>query len=197
MAQHVNVTAQPLDPQCTFTSSASPSWGEVTIADFWQWAYSDIMDNTARGRLAEFIVARAVNATDVTARGWLPYDLEQASGVKIEVKSSAYVQGWYQSKPSRITWSIEPTLAWDPATNEFNGERTRHADVYVFSLITEKDATGFDPMNLDQWAFYVVPRRRIDERFGAQKSIGITAVQSLSSIYTVANLKNAVESAGR
>jgi hypothetical protein len=31
-----------------------------TLRDFWAWAYSDLIGNTERGRLAEFIVAMAL-----------------------------------------------------------------------------------------------------------------------------------------
>ena len=29
---------------------------EFTIKDFWSWAYSDLLDNTQRGVMAEFLV---------------------------------------------------------------------------------------------------------------------------------------------
>lgn len=28
----------------------------ITIKDFWSWAYSDLLDNTQRGVMAEFLV---------------------------------------------------------------------------------------------------------------------------------------------
>jgi len=38
-----------------------------TLRDFWAWAYSDLIGNTERGRLAEFIVAMALGVTDGTS----------------------------------------------------------------------------------------------------------------------------------
>jgi hypothetical protein len=32
---------------------------DATVADFWRWAFSDLRNNTTRGILAEFLVARA------------------------------------------------------------------------------------------------------------------------------------------
>lgn len=29
---------------------------EIAISDFWSWAYSDLLNNTSRGVLAEFLV---------------------------------------------------------------------------------------------------------------------------------------------
>ncbi len=38
-----------------------------TLRDFWAWAYSDLVGNTERGRLAEFIVAMARGITEGTS----------------------------------------------------------------------------------------------------------------------------------
>ena len=34
---------------------------KIVLKDFWSWAYSDLMGNTERGKLAEFIVAKKLN----------------------------------------------------------------------------------------------------------------------------------------
>jgi hypothetical protein len=69
----------------------------LTLLDFWQWAYSDLLSNTNRGRLAEFIVARALSLglTDVRIE-WDAVDLVTPTGVKVEVKSAAYLQSWWR-----------------------------------------------------------------------------------------------------
>ena len=33
-----------------------------SVSDFWRWSASDLVSNTARGALAEFIVAKAIDA---------------------------------------------------------------------------------------------------------------------------------------
>lgn len=33
----------------------------ITVMDFWRWAYSDLIDNTQRGVMAEFLVYSSVN----------------------------------------------------------------------------------------------------------------------------------------
>ena len=38
----------------------SGTHSRASLLDFWQWAYSDLLGNPNRGRLAEFIVARAL-----------------------------------------------------------------------------------------------------------------------------------------
>lgn len=32
---------------------------EISISDFWGWAYSDLLNNTLRGVLAEFLVEKS------------------------------------------------------------------------------------------------------------------------------------------
>ena len=35
----------------------------ITVLDFWRWAFSDLIDNTQRGVLAEFLVYSSLNRT--------------------------------------------------------------------------------------------------------------------------------------
>ena len=50
------------------------------------WAYSDIVGNTERGKLAEFIVAMALGITESISVAWNKYDLLSKEGIRIEVK---------------------------------------------------------------------------------------------------------------
>ena len=33
----------------------------ITVLDFWRWAFSDLIDNTQRGVMAEFLVHSSLN----------------------------------------------------------------------------------------------------------------------------------------
>ena len=88
----------------------------VSVLDFWQWVASDLLDNALRGKLAEFLVGQALNCLEGKRKEWDAFDLVTAAGVKIEVKSAAYVQSWRQSAPSKISFRIKPTQAWEAAT---------------------------------------------------------------------------------
>lgn len=35
----------------------------LSVNDFWRWAYSDLLNNTSRGVLSEFIVASSFEST--------------------------------------------------------------------------------------------------------------------------------------
>ena len=108
---------------------------DFTLLDFWQWAASDLVSNTGRGHLAEFIVARALGlGIGDVRREWDPYDLLM-NEIKIEVKSAAYVQSWFQKKLSVISFNVPARRGYDPETNTVEPEPKRHADVYVFALL--------------------------------------------------------------
>ena len=88
------------------------------LLEFWQWSTSDLVSNATRGRLAEYLVARALGLGTSDVRDeWAAYDLQTPSGIKVEVKSASFLQSWHQSKPSAITFITPATRAWDPATN--------------------------------------------------------------------------------
>lgn len=154
---------------------------DFTLSDFWRWSVSDLVSNATRGRLAEFIVARALSAsTDGVRDEWQAYDLLTPDGVKIEVKSAAYLQSWNQKEPSKIVFQTRKTRAWDPETNRQSLESKRQADVYVFALLAHKDKATINPLNLDQWRFYVLPTLALDARKRSQHSITLKSLESLA-----------------
>ena len=178
----------------TFEKAEGSPLVAADILDYWSWAYSDIVGNTNRGALAEFIVARAIGSEPAVRNDWAAYDLETPSGIKVEVKSSAYLQSWHQTTVSAPSFSIRRAKEWSPETNEFGEERLRHSDVYVFCLLAYKGYKRLlDPLDLSQWEFYVVKTSEIDRIFGERSSISINRVKDLSLAYSVNGLIEAVE----
>jgi hypothetical protein len=150
------------------------------LLSFWQWSASDLVSNATRGRLAEYIVAQALRlATAGVREEWAAFDLQTPSGIKIEVKSAAYVQSWHQEKLSPITFVVPKTRAWDAVTNVQSREARRQADVYVFALLAHQDKTTIDPLNVNQWQFYVLPTTTLDARTRSQHSITLKSLEQL------------------
>jgi len=144
----------------------------VSMADYWAWACSDVINNTERGKLAEFIVASALGVVDGVRSTWEKYDL-LFMGRGVEVKSAAYVQAWHQAKPSPIVFSIRPTRGWDAATGQYDAEQKRQADIYVFCLLAHTDHATLNPLDLGQWEFYIVPTAWLNKRLSSQKSVSL------------------------
>jgi hypothetical protein len=152
---------------------------DVSLLHFWQWSASDLRSNATRGRLAEYLVACALGVASGVRREWVSHDLTTADGTKIEVKSAAYVQTWKQRRPSPISFDIRPTLAWDPDTATFADARRRQADVYVFSLLHEKDPSKLNPLNVGHWTFFVLSTRVLNKKCPAQKQISLNKLRAL------------------
>ena len=170
----------------------------VSLLAFWQWSASDLVSNVTRGRLAEFIVATALGIDTSGVRNeWDAFDLVTATGYKLEGKSSAHVQSWYQASLSNIVWRTPRTRAWDAITNQLSVESRRQADVYVLALLQHQDKNSIDPLNLAQWCFFVVPTRVLDARTRSQHSITLNSLTALTKSVSYAGLPAAVEQAGR
>ncbi len=150
------------------------------IKDFWTWSASDLVSNVTRGHLAEFIVAKAIGATEIMRNEWAAYDLTTANGTKVEVKSAAYLQSWPQNDYSTIQFEVRKTKTMNPETGIYEGESKRHADVYVFALLAHKEKPSVDPLSVRQWEFYVLPTSVLDKRERSQHSITLKSLAELT-----------------
>jgi hypothetical protein len=163
------------------------------LKDFWQWSVSDLISNATRGRLAEFIVATALRIDLKEARDeWRAYDLLTLEGIKIEIKSAAYVQSWNQKKLSVITFNTKASRYWDSETNIQSKDSKRQADVYIFCLLKHADKSTINPLVLEQWEFYVLSRRDLEGYKRSKVSITLKSLQKLTSMVTYDSLKDAV-----
>ena len=179
---------QPLNPSEKFLNSENLPISDKTIGDYWQWAFSDLIGNTERGVIAEYLVAMASGSERPVRNSWEPYDIQSTNGKKIEVKSAAYVQSWAQSKPSQIRFSIRKTLEWVPEENRFGKDRKRHSDLYVFCVLTEKIKSEVNPLDIEQWEFYIMSTQLMDKELADSQSISLATVLKYSQRYTFKQL---------
>ncbi len=152
------------------------------LLSFWQWSASDLVGNAMRGILAEYIVTTAIGKVGGNRTEWDAYDIETNEGVKVEVKSCAYIQSWSQKKLSAIQFSIRPTLGWDSKTNSYSTELARQSDVYVFCVLQHKNQETIDPLNMEQWTFYVLATSKLNQTVGGQKTITLGRLKELKPI---------------
>lgn len=158
---------------------------------FWEWAYGDLLSNTNRGVLAEYIVATALGIHDTTRVEWDRYDLV-IGDIGVEVKSAAYVQTWKQAQLSKIVFGVRPAMGWDSRTDTSATIAQRCADVYVFCLLETKDRDAINPLDVAQWTFYVLPTSKLPE----QKTIQLAPLKALSPCECVyEGLKTAIHKA--
>jgi hypothetical protein len=172
---------------------------DATVLDFWRWALGDLRMNNARGYLAEYLVARALDDPRPVRVEWGSYDVRAADGTRVEVKSTGYLQSWGQRRLSTPTWtfrSVRADKVWSDRRGEY--ERVDPADrvhVWVFALHTATDHVRYDPLDVDQWEFRVVPHRRL---LATQQVSGGLALFGRLGVRPVpyAELRRAVQAAG-
>ncbi|MCL2046412.1 MAG: hypothetical protein FWG88_08520 [Oscillospiraceae bacterium] len=152
-----------------------------SLLAFWQWAYSDLVGNTERGVLAEYLVACALGVENNYRISWNRYDLTSSDGVTIEVKSSGYLQTWEQKQLSYIEFNISETYGWDSVSNEYSSVKKRQAKVYVFCVHKHKEQATINPLLIDQWDFYVLPTDTLNNEAKTQKTIRLSALTKVGA----------------
>jgi hypothetical protein len=136
----------------------------------------DLRTNTARSRLAEYLVAVALNVHHRPRVEWDSHDVTARDGTRVEVKSSAYLQAWDQARLSRISFGGLRARTWSPQAG-YAADVTYNADVYVFALQTAVTHETYDALNLDQWRFWVASAVTIVET--GQDQVSPSRVQAL------------------
>lgn len=165
------------------------------VSDFWRWNCSNLMNNTLRGALAEFIVATALDIDTETPRiDWDAFDLLYQGKYRLEIKSSAYIQSWRQKAESKVAFGIAPTLLWNDEQCCYNGSPERRSDIYIFCLFNHKERATADVTKLEQWDFYACPTHLLNEALGQQKTLSLNGLRSLGLRATgFDNLKRVID----
>lgn len=191
MTHFPKITAIPKNGNEQFTDKGIET--KHSLIDFWRWSVSDLMSNATRGILAEFIVGTAVGIESMGLRDeWDAFDLITNEGIKIEVKSSAYIQCWGQKKHSTISFSIKKSRFWDSENNNHISEYKRHADIYVFCHLKHTDQETIDPMKMEQWDFYILPTHRLDSYERSQSSITLNSLRKLTDPKSYSEIKSEI-----
>ena len=182
-------------PETTLLSGAEPITGtDATLRDVWAWSMSDLRTNTVRPMVAEFLVAKALGASHRPRIEWDSYDVETPDGLRLEVKSSAYLQAWEQTRLSRIEFS--GLTAKTPTATAYSDARTYNADGYVFALQTATEHSRYDALDTGQWQFWVLPVERVAAN--GSRSLALSTVKSMAGEHvTYARLADTVRSVVR
>ena len=143
----------------------------------------NLLDNYTRGRVAEVLVSELCGAA-LVGDGYGSWDVQRGS-TRIEVKASGDVQSWPQQKASAPSFSIRRASGWIEQTDGSfleDPRKLRRSDVYVFA-----HHRGTCPDRPEEWTFYLVPTRSIDDLCDDQKTITLSSVrQRLSPVIATA-----------
>lgn len=137
------------------------------------------------------MVGTAIGSLNQSRIEWDAFDL-QFKNKKIEVKSAAYIQAWYSGRQSKISFNIGAKREYDYNLNKYSSAAKRNADIYVFCLLKEKNPELINPLNTNQWEFYVVSTEELDNQFPQQKTITLSSLKKISEPLLYRQLKNAI-----
>ena len=165
----------------------------IRVRDFWSWGFSDLRLNTTRGMLAQFLVARALGDERATDEGWGNFDVLTPEGVRVEVKSSAYLQSWRQHRVSTIVFHGLTGRAWSETEGQAT-ERSVRADVFVFAVHTCCDPATYDMLDVSAWEFRVLPAAVV-KQLGTRSMSWGTLVTHAPEPVAWDNLRDAVRRA--
>ena len=156
-----------------------------------------IMTNNIRPHYVERIIVHALgDGWHLVSADWAGWDIEGASGVKIEIKQSAARQTWTdqpgsEGKPSKGVFDIKPrTGYWAEGGATWIERPGRNADIYIFAWHPIFDPTEADHRDPHQWEFYVAPERELPP---LQKSISRSVLEKNWLAVGFDDLRSAVE----
>ena len=150
----------------------------LTMLDFWQFKYSNIYN--LQEVIAEFLVAKALDREKADNDDyWTLWDIDYRNK-RIEVKQTSYYHSF--NKPGVVSkqrsFGINKTNSNYEYVNEKNCYE-RQNDIYVFCLNTGDTAESSNPLNLENWEFYIVPTRIINEFCGDYKTISLGRIKTM------------------
>lgn len=156
---------------------------EFSLYDYWRWMGSDLVMNVQRGVLAEYIVAKALEADTLKwpRSPWESNDVNlYEKDWPIEVKSSAHVQAWHRKnqKPTQVSFNIDTKKY---GAGDYKYGRSFYVGAFVFCVLGEPSVPLVypDPLDLAQWEFYVLMSEVMDKELKNQKTIRLRPLREL------------------
>ena len=152
---------------------------DFDFLDFWRFHYSNIYD--LQDKIAEFIVSKALGISAAqNDQYWTLWDVSYRDK-RIEVKETSYYHSFNQEgrvSKQRVFGITKANGSYDPDKSG-NNEFCRQNDVYVFCLNTGDTRESSNPLNLNNWEFYIVPTAVINEKCGDNKTISLGRIKSM------------------
>ena len=152
---------------------------DFSFLDFWSFNYSNIYN--LHGEIAEFVVAKALNVNETqNSAYWALWDITYRDK-KIEVKATAYFHLWNSDGKvsNQRTFSIAMANGSYDTPKSGNKDFCRQNDIYVFCLNTGETKEKANPLNLNNWEFYIVPTSVINDKCGNNKTISLGRIRNL------------------
>lgn len=165
---------------------------DFEMIDLWRAKYSNIYN--MQETIAEFIVERALGVEkSFNTDYWTLYDIPYRNK-RIEIKETSYYHPWNEGgkvSQQRTFGITKANSNYENADEENKYERQN--DIYVFCLNTGETRESSNPINLNNWEFYIVPTSIINEECGNNKSISLNRVKSFATAVTYDKIKESID----
>jgi len=162
------------------------------ILDLWKSKYSNIYN--MQDVIAEFLVEKALGIDKAQNTDyWTLYDILYRD-CRIEIKQTGYYHPWNENGKISNIRRFGITMAnsnyeFEELENKFE----RQNDIYVFCLNTGETKEDSNPMNIDNWEFYIMPTKIINEVCGDNKTIGLNKVREISKRVSYDKIKEIID----
>ena len=110
----------------------------------------------------------------IAGKPWYDFGADWKSGSRVW-----RFQSWDQRKLSKIIFGIQPTTVW-LNNNRRSKTKKRQADIYVFCVLNHKDKKTVNPLNLNQWDFYIIDTKILNNERTNQKTITLSSLLELN-----------------
>ena len=162
------------------------------ILDFWESKYFNIYN--MQEVIAEFLIEKALRIEKAQNTDyWTLYDILYRE-CRIEIKQTSYYHPWNENGNISNIRRFNITKAnskyeYKDLENKFE----RQNDIYVFCLNTGNTKETSNPMNLNNWEFYIVPTKVINEECRNNKTISLNKVRKLCDKVEYNKIKETID----
>ena len=162
------------------------------MLDFWESKFSNIYNMQVV--IAEFIVEKALGIDKAqNIDYWTLYDILYKN-FRIEIKETSYYHSWNENGKisKQIMFGITKANS-NYETVEMENKFERQNDIYVFCLNIGDTKESSNPMNLNNWEFYIIPTSVINKECRDNKKISLNRVRKLTKKVTYDKLKEKID----
>lgn len=165
---------------------------EFGILDFWKYKYSNVWN--IQEYIAEFLIEKALGLEkSQNTDSWTLYDINYRNK-RIEIKETSFYHPWNENgniSNQRVFGITMANSSYENSLEENKFERQN--DLYVFCLNIGTTKEESNPMNINNWEFYVAPTKIINDTCGNNKTISLGKVKNIAKQVDYFDIKKYID----
>jgi len=144
--------------------------------------------------IAEFLIEKALGIDKAqNTEYWTLYDILYR-GYRIEVKQTGYYHPWNENGKISKTRRFGITMANSNYENEDEENKfERQNDIYVFCLNIGETKRESNPLNVNNWEFYIAETAVVNKECGNNKTVGLNRVRCFAKKVNYNEIKEIID----